>query len=72
MQITVMFIPNGNNEVVQVDSSSTLQDVVSHLKIDSTVQILLDGSVEVPPSQYATTSLQGVSEIWAVAGSKGA
>lgn len=72
MQITVMFIPSGSHQVVQVDSTSTLQDVITHLKIESTVEILLDGTTAVSPSDYATTSLQGVTEIWAVAGSKGA
>ncbi len=72
MQIYVLFVPAGNTEVVQVDPSATVQDVVTHLKIDSTFKILLEGSDEVAPDQYATTSLKGVDQIWAVAGSKGA
>jgi sulfur carrier protein ThiS len=72
MTIHVLFVPAGNTKTVQVTQGTTVQDVVSHLQIDSTYKILLGGETEVAPSEFSTTCVDGVEEIWAVQGSKGA
>lgn len=70
--LSVLFVPQGNTERLTVESSTSVQDVLTHVGATGTFKVLLDGTQEIAKEAYASTSIAGVSELWIVEGSKGA
>lgn len=68
--IGLMVVPGNGYDTVEVADGTTVADLVQKHNLHGRT-ISLDGTA-VDPSDYSTKTLDGVGEIWAQGGAKGA